>query len=256
VTDKCGANDVDIAAALKMYDDYCAVNGFPIPGYTYISTQTVHLSIATSTVAAETASATLELSTGGSGPAITPVTITTSIVTGVSGGVVTATATATATTTVLRSSGSKLQAWPSFFHLLYLLHYLPTSILILGLPQSLVVTYTAPAPSEVVFSVLTTYVAPVPAATTITSIDYETPLQSTSMVAGISTTNGVQNGKSTSSVSVSAGGDFTSSQSNNKNPTRLETIGIVIGIVMGIITTVATVWMCARANASSSPAAE
>ncbi|KAF1999850.1 hypothetical protein P154DRAFT_522936 [Amniculicola lignicola CBS 123094] len=38
----CGTDaEVDIQAAIKIYNDYCSANGFPIPGYTYVITQTI-----------------------------------------------------------------------------------------------------------------------------------------------------------------------------------------------------------------------
>ncbi|KAK5657399.1 hypothetical protein OQA88_2969 [Cercophora sp. LCS_1] len=49
VSRSCGEKRVDVDAALKLYNDYCSSNGFPIPGYTYISTQTVRVTTATTT---------------------------------------------------------------------------------------------------------------------------------------------------------------------------------------------------------------
>ena len=51
----CGAEAVvDIDQAKKIYNDYCSANGFPIPGYTYIRTETVRLSTGTATAVAAT----------------------------------------------------------------------------------------------------------------------------------------------------------------------------------------------------------
>ncbi|KAM7192276.1 hypothetical protein V8F33_008414 [Rhypophila sp. PSN 637] len=51
----CGADAIaDIEQAKKIYNDYCSANGFPIPGYTYIITQTVRVSTGKATAAAAT----------------------------------------------------------------------------------------------------------------------------------------------------------------------------------------------------------
>jgi hypothetical protein len=45
VKEVCGADAVvDVQQATKVYNDYCSANGFAVPGYTYISTQTVQVS--------------------------------------------------------------------------------------------------------------------------------------------------------------------------------------------------------------------
>ncbi|KAK4445696.1 hypothetical protein QBC34DRAFT_441523 [Podospora aff. communis PSN243] len=41
----CGSDaTVDVQQSIRVYNDYCAANGFVVPGHTYISTQTVQVS--------------------------------------------------------------------------------------------------------------------------------------------------------------------------------------------------------------------
>ncbi|KAK4463653.1 hypothetical protein QBC42DRAFT_323763 [Cladorrhinum samala] len=114
----CGADSaVDIEAAKKIYNDFCSANGYTIPGYTFIITQTVTVSSnptnTNPTAGAKTTAA--AGSDGGQnaatpGPNPDPVTVT---VGGVSVSVVTATPRATVTVSQL-GAGVTVESWPWF----------------------------------------------------------------------------------------------------------------------------------------------
>ncbi|OIW30234.1 hypothetical protein CONLIGDRAFT_644244 [Coniochaeta ligniaria NRRL 30616] len=94
----CGADaTVDVDQAKKIYNDYCSANGFPIAGYTYVSTATVRVSTGTATAAAATPPVSVPGSAaGGGGTAAAPNP----------GGGPTVTVTAAATATVFRSAAA------------------------------------------------------------------------------------------------------------------------------------------------------
>jgi hypothetical protein len=227
---------VDIDMALKMYNDYCTSNGFPVPGYTYISTQTVRMS----RTAAPTST----------NAAISTVVITRAITFGAGNGGIGATTiggTGTATPTViLFASSASPQALPGVWaYLVYFFVMLPIK-LIMALPESLVVTYTVPAPAAAVSSVETKVIVdPTAPATSIETVVY-TPLSTTSQTSITDTFNSIST--STSSISSNTSGGTRNGGGGSGRLTSLEIAGIVIGIVVGLISALATVVMCLRGS--------
>jgi hypothetical protein len=123
---------VDVEMTPKMYNDYCSVNGYPIPGYTYISTQTVRQTPGTDTVpTGGSAMATAVGGASGNGPTVT-------VTAGINGG------SPQATMTVFLSSSLASQTRPwTLMDILGLLLAVPMPFM-LGLADNSW-TYTEPA---------------------------------------------------------------------------------------------------------------
>lgn len=168
VAANCGKDaTVDIQQAINIYNAYCSANGYAIPGYTYTSTLTLP---AATSFGQTTPSRPLSTSLG-SGVTSTGISslpnpkVTTTVV------VPESTATVTATM-IIKSQGTKVQPW-GILQLLYLVPILPIRY-IHALAESVIVTYTQPAPStDVPVVVVTTFmsVQAVPAATIVTVYD-------------------------------------------------------------------------------------
>lgn len=243
VAANCGKDaTVDIQQAINIYNAYCSANGYAIPGYTYTSTLTLP---AATSFGQTTPSRPLSTSLG-SGVTSTGISslpnpkVTTTVV------VPESTATVTATM-IIKSQGTKVQPW-GILQLLYLVPILPIRY-IHALAESVIVTYTQPAPStDVPVVVVTTFmsVQAVPAATIVTVYDNNSrpsvqPISPTT----VATVND-NNSQSTATSGSQSSSDQPATGGGGGGPTKLELVGIIVGIIGGIITTVATVWMCLR----------
>ncbi|KAK0702649.1 hypothetical protein B0H67DRAFT_675768 [Lasiosphaeris hirsuta] len=149
VSEWCGGKEVDVDAALKICNGDCSSGGFPIPGYTYINTETVRVTIATPTSSKETTS---------SVPTAKPSAATTNSASGTGGGRPSTTTTvgiATATTTAHHPSSSSRVHPPPWLPLLALAIVIPF-ILGTARAQTLAVTLTESAPPSTFISVVNT----------------------------------------------------------------------------------------------------
>lgn len=252
VSSRCN-KQVDVDAALKVYNDYCASNGFPIPGYTYISTQTVRVSTVTATPAVNTPTTTIIDGTGGSnggggGGG------------GLGGAATTTIGIITATATVYRSSSAASQLKPlpagtTTTYLFTMLVFFLASLMLAktARAQTVVVTHTEPAPPPAFSSVVTTrqtfVTQPIVSIqrVTLTEEDSGTTLTITktqnSLVGGsrTSTTNGNENRNV---------GEEGSGANGKGGLSPLETASMIISIILGVPTTVVTIWMFIRKRKS------
>ncbi|KAK0652727.1 hypothetical protein B0T16DRAFT_455069 [Cercophora newfieldiana] len=238
VTKAC-AKEYDVEVALKVYNDYCASNGFSIPGYTYISTQTVRVSTGTGGAKAGALTATPTdggAGGGGSGPAVTTAV-----------------------------GGNGVPPWPwNWMHLLSLLA-LSFPIFRLACAQMIVVTHTETPPAAGFSSVVTTRQTILTEVLVSTYTTRVTPAQNgnfetrtTRSSLGGSNNVGPGGDSSSGGGSDNDGGGGTSgggsaesstgSTSGKSDLTQLEVAGIVIGIIFGIIPAIGTVWMCLRGH--------
>jgi len=230
VEERCGKDaQVDTDEALKIYNDYCSSNGFAVPGYTYISTQTVRRStgLAAATGDAPTTTRVPTATDERSGPYVT-------------GGATTVTATATVYRSASAEPPRAALPWP-WIQLFSLL--VATSVFLLNsfaLAGNVVVTYTEPAPPPAVSKVITAVqtIQTEPIVSTFVVTDNE-GLESTRMVSLLGSNRAIDV-SSTDTTPTGSGGDI----SKERKLSQLEVAGIVIGIVVGIITTLATVWKC------------
>jgi hypothetical protein len=227
VSKDCGGKQVDIDAAIKLYNDYCSSNGFPIPGYTYISTQTVRVSTGVATLdspatvtATATATATSPPVGGGKNG--------NSSGTAPQGGVV------APTVTVYQSSASSHALLPIWAGLLSVLALL-SSMLRLARAETVVVTYTEPPPPPAFSSVVTTRqtILTEPIVSTLRVTQTGNP-ETSKAKDSLGTSRGDSNSVASSGGDSGGKGDLSG----------LEVAGIVIGIVVGLITMMATLWMC------------
>lgn len=236
----CGGKEVDVDAALKLYNDYCSSNGFPIPGYTYIRTKTVRITAVTTMASATTAIETTSI------PTATPSSVTASAERSEDGSLPTTTTVdvVTATATVYPSSSRRLQPWP--WAQLFALFFLVPVILSTVHAQTSVVIETESAPLPALSSVVTTL------ETVLTkqlgSFGKVTQTQSSKLARtesslAPSTTHTADVGQSDGSQAGDA-----KMTSEKEQLSELEIAGIVIGIALGITTAIATVWMCIRAR--------
>ena len=231
---RCG-KEFDVQAALKVYNDYCASNGFPVPGYTYISTQTVRVSTGAGMATAGTPTITAGDGSGGSGgPFVT--TATAKIL--------------TATATVFRSAGrprcEPASSWP-WMYLLSLVALVPILQFVsrIGVrAQMVVVTYTEspppPASSLVVTMRETILTEPIVSTLRVTQT------QAGNVEPGTTTAGSSRVSSNDDGLGGGGDNDSGSSTAGKGNLSQLEIAGIVIGIVFGIISALATLWMCMR----------
>ncbi|KAK3986373.1 hypothetical protein QBC44DRAFT_373172 [Cladorrhinum sp. PSN332] len=224
VTDWCGTSaGVDVDQALKFYNDYRSVNGYPIPGWTYVRTQTVRVA-ATPTTRATSGAAAAAAATAGNAAAITPADGGAGAGVGVGGQ---PTVTAVVTVTRLASSAA----------------------------SSLDFGQLSP-PHQIPFSAHFSVVLALPALTSvITEVIVNTPgvpvsTQFVTQVVGGSGGGGGGGGGSNGYVWDGSESDNDSAGSSakksddDKGLTKLEIFGIVVGIITGLVTMVVTVWQC------------
>ncbi|KAF1995052.1 hypothetical protein P154DRAFT_612135 [Amniculicola lignicola CBS 123094] len=250
---QCGkGSDVDVQAALKVYNDYCSWMGWAIPGYTYIVTKTAPAPEETSAEAAVTTdtpttteAVVTSLATDGT-PVIITLTPTFDIPPVV---------TETARVTIRVSSASSRLKVFSWLHTLCRIISVPIN-LILAIPDTVIVSVTLPPAPTLITSVVFMTPSKIPTAVEVstavvtkskapTAVEYSTKLVPYNPNALLSETL-----DSYSIPDGSAATSFSSGNNGTKNPgpTTLEIIGIVIGIVVGVITMVATIWVCARGS--------
>jgi len=234
----CGGKEVDVDAALKLYNDYCSANGFPIPGYTYISTKTVRATTATPTSSKESTR---------NVTATTPSAATTNSPSGARGGsppTATTVGAATASTTAHPSSSSRVHP-PPWLPLLALVSVIPF-ILGTARAQTLVVTLTESDLPSAFTSVVTTRQTVI-----------SEPIVSNRKLNGTESSEttrtesslGISTASTTNDSRTDAGrADNVNATGVNGDLSQLEIAGIAIGIILGIITAIATVWMCIRAR--------
>ncbi|KAH7339251.1 hypothetical protein BKA66DRAFT_581779 [Pyrenochaeta sp. MPI-SDFR-AT-0127] len=253
VSRECGADaTVDVEQALNIYNDYCSANGFAVPGYTFIITQTVKTlpregtATGASSDASSTASGVASSSSTTNNREVL-VTTTTAEANGILTVTATVTATATtpattaATTTVALSSASPPIRSFVWFHLICFLVLIPIP-LFFGLPQTSVVYFTPTPPPPAYTLVVTSFKTEDPTA----------PVISTKLVpysskrVPSSPTDAPNADENTSSSANDNGG-------RNNELSKLEVAGIVIGITVGLITGAATVWMCIRGGRGFPP---
>ncbi|KAK4445697.1 hypothetical protein QBC34DRAFT_441524 [Podospora aff. communis PSN243] len=220
VSKDCGGKELDIDAAVNLYNDDCASNGFPVPGYTYVSTQTTRVSTGAPTPTVDapaTATATATQTTAGGGQNRN------SSGTAPQGGGI------APTVTVYRSSASSHALLPIWTGLLSVLAFVP-GMLRLVRAETVVVTYTEPPPPPAFSSVVTTR------QTILTE-----PIVSTLKVTQ---TGSPESSKTGDSLGTNSGSNTGGNTGGKGELSALEVMGTVIGIVVGLITMVATLWMC------------
>lgn len=238
--------------AIKVYNDYCSSNGFDIPGYTYIITATVTQPTETSLPEDDgggtlTGSDTTSYTSSDTIQTDFPATGTDAAGTLYTGPFYgDPTGTAVATVTLVSGAGTK----PNPFQLLQshascsLLHFLPCLLvslplrLIRALPETLVVTYVPPPPSESpAVTLVETLVksTPEPAFTSTLVVHYSAPPRAATSTKFVYE-DSIDDGQSDSKPEARSDG--------KQGLTTIELVGIIIGILTGLITTVATVWMC------------
>lgn len=232
VVANCAVNgqnaDVDVAQAIKIYNDYCSVNGFDIPGYTYIMTSTAVIS--TGPTRLSTAQPTVT-------NAAVPYSTTSGYIAAtntLNGGPI-----ATVTVTVSTSAASRVLA-TQILRIIYLMSVIPLGY-IYALAETLVVTLTPSTLSPAVSSTATAFVTIQTAPDVRTEVVYVSSADN-EKASRVTTGSGDSTGEGSTQTSNSA----SSSGKDTGALTQLEIMGIVIGIITALITMVVTVWMCAK----------
>lgn len=236
----CGEDSaVDLAAVIKVYNDYCSSNGFAIPGYTYVSTLTLRVSSSTRNEAAVITSPTQPATTGARPTLTSNVGGSPTITTPNGGNFFPG---PTATVTIYRSDGSPKARPGLWAEMIYLAVLMPKR-LIYALPNSIIETYTAPPdPTGASIIVTATIVEPgAPGVVIHTVFDDGSRTSPTSQTARTTKST-------TANVDAKSNDQLPPAQSSGKDGglTLLEKVGIILGIFTGVITTVATVYMCHR----------
>ncbi|KAK4224399.1 hypothetical protein QBC38DRAFT_485627 [Podospora fimiseda] len=259
ITTDCGGSNfdptIDVEQALKVYNDYCSANGYNVPNWTYIRTQTVRVTT--------TPSSTLR-PTDGSAPAV----ITSGPQNGGSGGGGYGNQPAVVTVTrPAASSGSRRTQIPwiwvsvrlscrSILRVGSLLSTMPKRLMsVLGDTAVVVVTQTPPPPGFTSMLIKSIVETPGFTSTFIKSVIQTQGVPISTLIKSVIETQGVP--ISTSIVTQVVGGfegnsgadpneDVKSGSGgkDEKSLTKLEVVGIVLGIVFGLITTVAAVCGC------------
>ncbi|KAK4167491.1 hypothetical protein QBC43DRAFT_311969 [Cladorrhinum sp. PSN259] len=283
VTRDCGTDGtdptVDIEQTLKVYNDYCSANGYNVPGWTYVKTQTVKLTTVAATPApskdipttttvfsASTNASNESIAGAGGGGGATPVITRTVDYTAGSGGqfggqegLVTAVVTVTRVSSAGRRSHIPWVPWIPLHLPVKLI--IRTASLLSTIPKRLmsamadtvvvVVTQTPPAPaitSIIIKSAVETQGVPI-------STEFVTQIVGGS---GNSNTGGKSSGKVVADSNTESeepaqttppGGGSSNTKTGDgekKSLSTLEIVGIIFGIITGFITTVFTVAKCRR----------
>lgn len=269
-----------------MYNDYCSVNGYSVPGWTYVRTQTVKVTTVpatpstenprtttttsattSSTTSFETTSANTTSVSSAAGAGGNGISSPTTVFNGPGGGQQTVPAVVTVTRVASAASRRSHLPWiwlhlqlvPSKSLLLQLASFLSSAPnkLMLVLAETAVVFVTPTPPSAGITSIFTKSVVEtqgVPVRTQFvtqvaggnTGGNGITGSGSSSGNAGTSTTN--YNGGEQSGETTASGGSSNGETNGGetKGLTKLEIVGIILGIVLGFASTGATIWMCSR----------